>query len=113
MTGSLSVGATVVEGANDDNLEHPAEDASTNIIITEEDTHISVAPKGRTIPTSTLLPISTGPAASVDLGTPTEHAPPLRRSSHQRRAPNGLGYPFVSRGANDVKLDIAMIIIKH
>ena len=61
----------VVEGANGDHLEHPAEDVSTIIKTTEEDTHIPVAPERPTTPTPTLPTGSTGPATSGDSDTPT------------------------------------------
>ena len=49
-TGPLSDRATVVEGVIDDHPKHPAEDVSTTITTTEEDTHISIAPEGPTMP---------------------------------------------------------------
>ena len=47
-TGSLSDRATVVDSANDNHQEHPAENVPTTITTTEEDTHIPVAPEGAT-----------------------------------------------------------------
>ena len=95
-TVSQSDRATVVEGAID-HLEHPAEDTITNTTM-EGDIQVPVAPERLTTPTPTLPMNSTGPAVSGDMATPTKHAPLLRRSSRQRRAPDRLSYPLKAEG---------------
>ena len=97
-SGPPSDRGTVVEGANDDHQEHPAEDVPTTITTVEEDTHVPVAPEGLTTPTTTLPTDSTGPATCGDMAIPTRCAALFRHSSRQRRARDRFGYPFECRG---------------